>query len=75
MQIAPGEQPGVVTIVEHNTDGIIADLLEPQNADSRRAGDELALLEAADTKARAELLIGLLEMAVRANAGPPTQLN
>jgi uncharacterized protein len=37
--------------------------------------EKQALLEAADTKARAELLIGLLEMAVRANAGPPTQLN
>jgi hypothetical protein len=37
--------------------------------------EKQALLEAVDTKARAELLIGLLEMAVRANAGPPTQLN
>jgi hypothetical protein len=37
--------------------------------------EKQALLEAADTKARAELLIGLLEMAVKANAGPPTQLN
>jgi hypothetical protein len=37
--------------------------------------EKQALLEAADTRARAELLIGLLEMAVRANAGPPTQLN
>jgi len=37
--------------------------------------EKQALLEAADTKARAELLIGLLEMAVRANAGPPSQLN
>ena len=37
--------------------------------------EKQALLEAADTKERAELLIGLIEMAVRANAGPPTQLN
>jgi uncharacterized protein len=37
--------------------------------------EKQALLEAADTKARAELLIGLIEMAVRANAGPPSQLN
>jgi hypothetical protein len=37
--------------------------------------EKQALLEAADIKARAELLIGLIEMAVRANAGPPTQLN
>ncbi|MGH6989590.1 MAG: LON peptidase substrate-binding domain-containing protein [Stellaceae bacterium] len=41
--------------------------LEPQ--------EKQALLEAADTATRAELLSGLLEMAVRANAGPPTQLN
>ncbi len=32
--------------------------------------EKQALLEAADTKARAELLIGLIEMAVRANVGP-----
>jgi uncharacterized protein len=37
--------------------------------------EKQALLEAADPAARAELLSGLLEMAVRANAGPPTQLN
>jgi uncharacterized protein len=37
--------------------------------------EKQALLEAADTAARAELLSGLLEMAARANAGPPTQLN
>jgi hypothetical protein len=37
--------------------------------------EKQALLEAIDVKARAELLIGLLEMAVRANAGPPSQLN
>lgn len=37
--------------------------------------EKQALLEAADTKERAELLVGLLEMAVRANAGPPPQLN
>jgi uncharacterized protein len=37
--------------------------------------EKQALLEAADTKLRAELLIGLIEMAVKANAGPPTQLN
>ncbi len=37
--------------------------------------EKQALLEAADTKARAELLIGLLEMAVKANAGPPSQVN
>jgi len=37
--------------------------------------EKQALLEAADTKARAELLTGLIEMALRANAGPPTQVN
>jgi uncharacterized protein len=37
--------------------------------------EKQALLEAADTGKRAELLIGLLEMAVRANAGPPSQVN
>ncbi|MGH6981470.1 MAG: LON peptidase substrate-binding domain-containing protein [Stellaceae bacterium] len=37
--------------------------------------EKQALLEAADTKARAELLVGLIEMAVKANAGPPTQVN
>lgn len=37
--------------------------------------EKQALLEAADNKMRAELLIGLIEMAVKANAGPPTQLN
>ena len=37
--------------------------------------EKQALLEASNTKARAELLIGLIEMAVRSNAGPPSQLN
>jgi uncharacterized protein len=37
--------------------------------------EKQALLEAADTKARAELLIGLIEMAVKATSGPPTQVN
>ena len=37
--------------------------------------EKQALLEAADTTLRAELLTGLIEMAVKANAGPPTQLN
>jgi len=37
--------------------------------------EKQALLEAADTGARAALVAGLLEMAVRANAGPPTQVN
>jgi uncharacterized protein len=39
------------------------------------AAEKQALLEAADTRERAEILIGLMEMAVRATAGPPSQLN
>ncbi|HXE15605.1 MAG TPA: LON peptidase substrate-binding domain-containing protein [Stellaceae bacterium] len=37
--------------------------------------EKQALLEAEDTKARGDLLIALIEMAVKANAGPPTQVN
>jgi len=39
------------------------------------APEKQALLLAADTGQRAELLIGLMEMAVRANSGPPPQMN
>ncbi len=33
-----------MAVVEHDADGVVADRLEPQNADAGRAGDELALL-------------------------------